>query len=143
MRNRISSEQARKMGLGHLLSPADVPEEKKKRKSKYGNKVVETDDMKFDSKKEERHYRKLRVQERVGLIKDLQHHVVFELAPSVKYSTAPRAKPALRYEADFVYIREGKQVVEDVKCEKTAENPVYILKKHLMMWVHGIELMEV
>ncbi len=142
MTNRYSNADLRKLGLGHLLSSTDVPDEKK-RKSKYGNIVVETDDMKFDSKKEERHYRKLKVMERAGLIKDLQHHVVFELAPSVKYSIAPKAKPAIRYEADFVYIKDGKKVVEDVKSEQTAKNQVYILKKHLMMWRHGIEVMEV
>lgn len=142
MTNRYSNADLRKLGLGHLLSSTDVPDEKK-RKSKYGNIVVETDDMKFDSKKEERHYRKLKVMERAGLIKDLQHHVVFELAPSVKYSIVPKAKPAIRYEADFVYIKDGKKVVEDVKSEQTAKNQVYILKKHLMMWRHGIEVMEV
>ena len=142
MTNRISFEAARKMGLGHLLKPTDIPEEKK-RKSKYGNTVVETDDMKFDSKKEERHYRKLKGLEKAGLIKDLQHHVIFELVPSVKYSIATKTKPALRYEADFVYIKDGQKVVVDVKSEQTAKNQVYIIKKHLMMWIHGIEVMEV
>lgn len=130
------------MGLGHLLKPTDIPEEKK-RKSKYGNTVVETDDMKFDSKKEERHYRKLKVMERAGLIADLKHHVVFELAPAVKYSTATRKKPALRYEADFTYMENGLLVVEDVKSkEVTEKDKVYVIKKHLMMWVHGIEIRE-
>lgn len=139
---RPSNEEVRRLGLGYLLTAADVPKEKK-RKSKYGNITVETDDLKFDSKKEERHYRKLKVKEKAGLIKDLQHHVVFELAPSVKYSTATKAKPAIRYEADFVYIKNGKKVIEDVKSAQTAKNQVYILKKHLMMWRHGIEVMEV
>lgn len=141
MTNRISFEAARKMGLGHLLKPTDIPEEKK-RKSKYGNTVVETDDMKFDSKKEERHYRKLKVMERAGLIKDLQHHVIFELAPSVKYSIAPKAKPAIRYEADFVYIKDGKSCC---RCEIRANSEESSLypQKHLMMWRHGIEVMEV
>ena len=142
MSSRYSNAEIRKLGLGHLISPADVPEEKK-RKTKYGNKPVEIDDLKFDSKKEERHYRKLKIQERAGLIKNLQHHVVFELVPGVKYSIALRAKPALRYEADFVYVKDGKKVVEDVKSEQTAKNQVYIIKKHLMMWTHGIEVMEV
>lgn len=80
--------------------------------------------------------------ERAGLIKDLQHHVIlnWHLALSIQL---PKAKPAIRYEAVFVYIKDGKKVVVDVKSEQTAKNQVYILKKHLMMWRHGIEVMEV
>lgn len=141
MKNRVSFEAARKMGLGHLLKTTDIPEEKK-RKSKYGNTVVETDDMKFDSKKEERHYRKLKVMERAGLIKDLQHHVLFSVAEKVYYPSIGKHKRETTYEADFTYIRDGKLIVEDVKSDATI-TPLYVLKKQLMMEKHGIEVMEV
>ena len=47
----------------------------------------------------------------------------------------------MRYIADFRYIdHDGKTVVEDTKGVKT---PVYILKRKLMQWVHGIRVVEV
>ena len=54
-----------------------------------------------------------------------------------------KAKPAVRYVADFVYQEQGAQVVEDVKSVVTRKHPVYRLKKHLMKHVHGIEVREV
>ena len=43
--------------------------------------------------------------------------------------------------ADFRYIdHDGKTVVEDTKGVKT---PVYILKRKLLLWVHGIRVVEV
>jgi len=47
----------------------------------------------------------------------------------------------MRYIADFVYKDdEGKTVVEDAKGVLT---PVYKLKRHLMMHVHGIKINEI
>lgn len=43
------------------------------------------------------------------------------------------------YLADFVYVRDGRRVVEDVKGMRTA---VYKLKCRLMQAVHGIEILE-
>ena len=43
------------------------------------------------------------------------------------------------YVADFVYIEDGKEVVEDSKGKKTRE---YQIKKKLMLWRYGIEIKE-
>lgn len=135
-----SAAELRRMGLGHLAAEMDSSS---KRTSKYNNTKIEEDGIKFDSQKEYRRYKALKVLERAGQISNLKHHVAFELAPQVKYSTAKKAKPALRYEADFTYMENGKLVVEDVKSKDvTAKDKVYIIKKHLMMWVHGIEIRE-
>lgn len=135
-----SAAELRRMGLGHLAAEM---ESGSKRTSKYNNSKTEEDGFKFDSQKEYRRYKALKLLERTGQISDLKHHVSFELAPQVRYSTATRAKPALRYEADFTYVENGKLVVEDVKSkDATAKDKVYIIKKHLMMWVHGIEIRE-
>jgi hypothetical protein len=53
-----------------------------------------------------------------------------------------KTKPAVRYIADFVYIRDGRQVVEDAKSPHLRKDPVYRLKKHLMKSVHGIDIVE-
>lgn len=112
-------------------------------KSKYKNKKVELGGLTFDSKKEARRYNELKLLERGGYISCLELQKAFVLADSVKFENEPRAKPAIRYVADFVYIENGKMVVEDVKSSATKSLPVYRLKKHLMKSVHGIDIKEI
>lgn len=112
-------------------------------KSKFKNKKVEFDGLTFDSKKESRRYNELKLLERGGYIGGLELQKSFVLAESVKFENEPRAKPAVRYVADFVYIENGKMVVEDVKSSATKALPVYRLKKHLMKSVHGIDIKEI
>ena len=45
----------------------------------------------------------------------------------------------MRYKADFTYIKNGKPTVEDVKGYRTR---TYLMKRHLMMTEHGIEIVE-
>lgn len=113
------------------------------KKPKYRNNKIENEDGKFDSAKEYRRFKELQLLQRAGVISDLTCQAVYVLAKSVKFSNEARAKPALRYVADFQYVENGKLVVEDVKSKITKENPVYRIKKHLMMSVHGIEIREI
>lgn len=112
---------------------------------KYGNKKVMIDGIKFDSKKESRRYRELKLLERAGEIKDLEIQPKFSLVKGVKFTGDNRAKPDLRYFADFAYTdtRTGERVVEDVKSVVTKESPVYKMKRHMMLAIHGIEVREV
>ena len=110
---------------------------------KYKNRKIENEDGKFDSAKEYRRFKELQILQRAGAISGLTCQATYVLAESVKFSGEPRAKPALRYVADFQYVENGKLVVEDVKSKITKENPVYRIKKHLLMSVHGIEVREV
>lgn len=137
----LTDRELRKAGLGHLCSQS-VPDPKKKT-PKYNNTKTEKDGLKFDSKKEQRRYTTLKAMERNGIIQDLKMQVPFVLAPKVRFSNESRAKPELRYVADFVYMQNGKQVVEDVKSIATRKNDTYRIKRHLMMSVHGIEITEV
>lgn len=61
-----------------------------------------------------------------------------------KRRKAPRMKLLERrceYIADFVYVDEnGEKVVEDAKGYRTKD---YIIKRKLMLWVHGIRVREV
>lgn len=113
------------------------------RQPKYKNKTIECDGLKFDSVKEAKRYRELKILERVGEISELQTQYAFVLADSVKFKSEPRRKAALRYFADFVYQAKGQLVVEDVKSVATRKKDSYRIKKHLMMSVHGIEILEV
>ena len=105
--------------------------------NKYRNIKTEFDGIPFDSKKEAARYAVLKLLERGKAISDLKLQVAFELAPSVVI--AGRKRPALRYIADFVYVENGKQVIEDVKGMLS---DVYKIKRHLMK-LQGYEIREV
>lgn len=104
---------------------------------------MELDGFTFDSQKEARRYTELKLLVRVGQISALELQKSFVLAESVKFNNEPRAKPAIRYVADFTYIENGVMIVEDVKSKATKSLPVYRMKKHLMKSVHGIEIQEI
>jgi hypothetical protein len=100
-------------------------------RSKYGAKKTVVDGITFDSMAEAARYGALRIVQAAGLIKDLRLQV--------PYVIVVNGKKICRYVADFVYIENGKEVVEDVKGMKT---PVYNLKKKLMEAVFGVVILE-
>lgn len=107
------------------------------RANKYHAKKTVVGGIEFDSAKEAKRYAKLRDMAEAGEIHGLCLQVPFELLPSfecdgVKYR-------GMKYIADFVYIRDGKRVVEDCKGFKTAE---YKLKKKLMAYLNHINIEE-
>jgi hypothetical protein len=105
--------------------------------SKYGAKKTVVAGITFDSRAEAARYLDLCALQRAGRISGLTLQVPFVLAQSVRYAAAKRAKPALRYVADFVYCENGRIVVEDVKGVQT---DVFRVKQHLMMSVHGVDV---
>lgn len=122
---------------------------------KYHNKVTEIDGIVFDSRKEAERYMELRLLERQGVIKDLRRQVPYTLIPEQReestewYSRGPRKgqkKPGrvierpCEYVADFVYREDGAEVVEDTKGMRTRD---YIIKRKLMLYVHGIRIREI
>jgi hypothetical protein len=108
---------------------------------KYGNKKITNEHGTFDSKREWRRYQDLILMQKQGLIHGLKRQVKFELVAGVKYSNADRAKPAIRYFADFVYQDAGgNMVVEDAKGFRDDK---YQMKKHMMLAICGIEIREV
>jgi len=134
----MSVEQYRR----EILKQSDKP--KVAKRNKFNAQKVELDGMTFDSKKEHKRYIELKAMQQRGEIFGLEHHTKFELAPKTKLEGEKRAKPALRYFADFTYyISSGEYIVEDVKSEATRKLPSYRTKKHLMKTVHGIDITEV
>lgn len=113
------------------------------KRNKYNAVKIEKDGMKFDSQKEYKRYIELTAQMQRGEIQDLQCQVKFELAPKVKIAGEKRAKPALRYYADFTYLSNGRLIVEDVKSVATRKLASFRNKKHLMKSVHGIDVIEI
>ena len=102
--------------------------------SKYNAKKTVLDGITFASKKESKRYQELRLLERAGEIQYLELQKVYELIPKQS------GERACKYIADFVYMENGKQIVEDVKGKLT---PVYIIKRKLMLHVHGIKIREI
>lgn len=117
-------------------------------RSKYKAKKVETGEGVFDSKKEFQRWEILKDMESRGLISDLKRQVKFDLLPKQilivprksKKGRLQKCELPVSYIADFVYIENGVQIVEDVKGIRT---PEYTLKRKLMKFLKDIEIKEV
>lgn len=109
--------------------------------SKYGARKDTYDGKTFDSQKEAQRYAELRLLERGGVISDLRCQEKFEMIPSQKWH-GKTVEKSVSYIADFTYIDKstGEFVVEDTKGFKTKD---YIIKRKLMLYVHGIRIREV
>ena len=103
--------------------------------SKYKNQKTNG----FDSKRESKRYDQLRAMQAVGEISELQTQVKYVLIPSQRRSDGVAERP-VTYIADFTYWRDHEFVVEDAKGFKT---PDYVIKRKLLLKVHGITVMEV
>lgn len=119
-------------------APTLAPIVEPKKRSKFGNIRVEEDGHTFDSKKEARRYRELRLMERSGEIDKL------ELQPVYRFEH--NGVLIGKYTPDFRYedTRTGELIVEDVKAEsKAARSRDYILRKKMLKAFYGIDVQEV
>lgn len=89
--------------------------------------------MVFDSGREAERYYELRLLERAGKISGLRRQVPYVLIP------AQKGERACKYIADFVYMENGEEIVEDCKGYRTE---VYRLKRKMMLYIHGIKIRE-
>lgn len=122
--------------------------------SKYHSRKITYEGEAFDSKKEFRRWQELRLLEKAGRILNLRRQQSFELIPP-QYETVERYSPktgkrlkdgkhqaerAVYYVSDFVYdLPDGTTVVEDSKGVRT---DAYIIKRKLMLYIHGIKIYE-
>jgi len=100
-------------------------------RNKFGNRHVRLDGIRFDSAKEARRYQELKLLERAGEIQNLKLQPRFILQESFKRDGKTHRK--IEYVADFRYIENGEEIVEDVKSAITKKHPVYALKKKLLL----------
>ena len=107
--------------------------------NKYHNQKVVVDGITFDSKKEAKRYRELSLLQRAGAICDLEFQKQYILVPSQKIN-GKVVEQSVKYKADFVYTENGVTVVEDTKGVKTKD---YIIKRKLMLYIHGIRIREI
>lgn len=137
---------------------------KPKNYNKLNNQSIVIDGIEFDSKKEGNRYCELKLLQRAGKISDLEWQKKYELIPA-QYETvetgeyykvgAKKGQPKTKqvcveqsvvYIADFVYKENGQTVVEDVKGFRDTSSAPYakfILKRKMMLWIHGIKIKEV
>jgi len=92
----------------------------------------------YHSKKEAKRSAALIILQRAGVITDLQEQVKFELIPTQRTEDG-KTERSVSYIADFVYKEDGKLIVEDSKGFKTTD---YIIKRKLMLFIHGITVRE-
>lgn len=133
-------------------------------KNKLNNQKIVIDGIEFDSKKEGNRYCELKLLQRAGKISNLELQKSFELIPA-QYETietgehykvgAKKGQPktkqvcieqSVHYIADFVYVENGKTIVEDVKGFRDTSSSTYakfVLKRKLMLYIHGIKVREV
>ena len=120
-------------------------------KSKYGNHRVFRYGQWFDSSHEADRFFELSMMQRAGQISELKTQVPFELIPTQREPDTVGKRGGIKpgkciekscvYYADFVYIdKDGHKVVEDAKGMKTE---AYKIKKKLMLYRHGIKIIEV
>lgn len=120
-------------------------------KNKYSNKKIERDGITFDSAKEYRRYCTLKVLQAAGEITDLKMQVKFVLIPTQREPDTVGVRGGIKkgkliekecaYYADFVYKdKNGEIVVEDTKGMRTVE---YVIKRKLMLYIHGIRIKEI
>lgn len=114
------------------VSVTDMEPDPPKR-SKYGNRRVEIDGMKFDSRHEAAVYQALMLRVHAGELLCVLRQVPFDLPGNI------------RYFADFVTILPDMRVeaVMDAKSEATRQNRVYINKKKQVKALYGIDIQEV
>jgi hypothetical protein len=104
----------------------------------------------YDSKKEHKRANELKMLEKIGEISELREQVKYELIPrqtetvEVQLKTKTKTKEVTiehpcSYLADFVYIQDGKTIVEDSKGMRLSD---YIIKRKLMLFLHGIRIKE-
>ena len=100
---------------------------------KYGSRKVELDGHMFDSTREAQVYQQYRVLLEHGELKKLELQPKFLLQPS--YKRDGKTVRAIYYQADFrlTYPDDSEEVV-DVKSVATEKNPVYRLKRKMLLY---------
>lgn len=113
-------------------------EGKAQKKNKYGAEKVGG----HASQKEHKRSNELKLKLRLGLISNLQEQVKYELIPPQYNECGVCIEQACSYTADFVYTdnETGKVIVEDTKGFLTKD---YIIKRKLMLFIHGIRITEI
>lgn len=127
----LFSERVRQLNQ-EALAELEEAEERAARRNKYGAEGRYVDGKWMASGLEAKRYGELKLQERAGVIENLR--------TQVEYDLFVHGVPITTYRADFVYEKDGAEIVEDTKGFSTEE---YKIKRALMLALHGIKIKEV
>lgn len=107
--------------------------------NKYNARKTVHAGQRIDSKREAKRYSELLALERNGLINNLERQVRYELIPK-----QDRERAAF-YTADFKYFdwRTAEWIIEDSKPPYMRKKADYVLRRKLMLKMHGIRIREV
>jgi hypothetical protein len=86
----------------------------RKTRTKYGAKKTQVGEVTFDSKKEAQRFMELQLLERAGEISNLRRQVKFELMGQHR-PLYTRTGRKMKYTADFAYVEDGVEVIEECK----------------------------
>lgn len=103
-----------------------------KRKNKYNAQKVNFEGEVFDSAKELRRYQELQFLQVVQAISHLRRQVEYELQPAIIDGNGKKQR-AITYTADFVYVRDGKTIIEDVKSSATAKSESFRVRWRMLL----------
>ena len=103
--------------------------------SKYRNKPVTIDGIRFDSKREANRYCELKLLHQAGEIHKLRTHPRYTLLEpfevnGVKYR-------GINYTADFEYVENGQLITEDVKGGKATKTEAFVMRMKLFIKRYG------
>jgi len=87
----------------------------------------------FASRAEAKRFAELRLQERSGLITKLH--------TQVSYPVVINSFQVTKYIADFVYLKNGQRIIEDVKGDIKFLTDVFKLKKKLIEAIYNVEIL--
>ena len=138
--SRITLEEAKKLWIN--IQETDIKDKiidrAVERASKYNAKKTDIDWIRFDSKKEANRYKELKLLEKSWEITGLLLQPEFILQR--KFERQGKCYRPIIYKADFLYYKDWKQIVEDVKWFKT---DVYNIKKKLLLYKYNLEFKEI
>lgn len=92
----------------------------RKTRNKYGAKKTQVGEVTFDSKKEAQRFMELQLLERAGEITDLRRQVKIDLMGQHR-PLYTRTGRKMKYTADFAYVEDGVEVIEECKGHWTRD----------------------
>lgn len=143
---------ARKLAIAETAKRVakEVSQEQEEEKNKLHNKkcdgfLMDGTPVVFDSIRERDRYGELALMAKAGEISNLQYQVKYDLIPTQVRDDGKKER-GISYVADFVYEQDGKTVVEDSKGYRNPSSAAYakfVIKRKLLLYIHGITLREV
>ena len=106
------------------------------RRHKYNAQKTLVGGITFDSRAEATRYKQLCLLQKAGIISEIELQPTFTLLDAFTDWSGKKHR-AMKYRADFRYIEEGREIIEDVKGMETK---VFKIKRKLFLSRYDYEL---